>query len=148
MGPNLGGVGQATKARYIELETKNTNAGWGIVHLYREGEEPRHAELPTSEPPAASDATATDSDDAMSTILCIPAVPSYLTPSDFLGFVGEKWRGDVSHYRMVMTSKMNRYMVLMKFKDEWRASCWRKEFDGKAFDSLGVSGHCLRCNAR
>src|SRR5690606_13296759 len=29
LGPNLGGMGLATKARYVPLETKNTEAGWG-----------------------------------------------------------------------------------------------------------------------
>ena len=149
LGPNLGGAGQATKAQYVPLETKNTEAGWGIVHLYREGEEPdvpgSSAELltetetekgGTSASASTSAGTATNEDDGA--ILCIPAVPSYLSPSDFLGFIGEKWRGDVSHYRMVMTSRMNRYMVLMKFKDKWRAMDWRQEFDGKVFNSMVV----------
>jgi BRCA1-associated protein len=86
-----------------------------------------------------------DEDDG--TILCIPAVPSYLSPSDFLGFVGEKWRGDVCHYRMVMTSRMNRYMVLMKFQDKWKAAEWRKEFDGRGFNSMEV-GLILFCSFR
>ena len=147
LGPNLGGAGQATKAQYVPLETKNTDAGWGIVHLYREGEEPDVpgssaeplAETETDKGGASastSAGTAADEDDGA--ILCIPAVPSYLSPSDFLGFIGEKWRGDVSHYRMVMTSRMNRYMVLMKFKDKWRAMDWRQEFDGKVFNSMVV----------
>jgi BRCA1-associated protein len=62
-----------------------------------------------------------------------------MSPSDFLGFVGEKWRGYVSHYRMVLTDGMSRYMVLMKFRDGRRAREWRKEFDGKPFDSVEVS---------
>ncbi|KAH8897046.1 ubiquitin-domain-containing protein [Thozetella sp. PMI_491] len=140
LGPNLGGAGQATKARYVGFETRNTEAGWGIVHLYREGEEPQSTGAPvdpgtlSGEPSGSASGGLRDDE---GTILCIPAVPSYFTPSDFLGFVGEKWRGDVSHYRMVMTSETNRYMVLMKFKDKWRANDWRKEFDGKVFNSMG-----------
>ena len=71
--------------------------------------------------------------------MCIPAVPSYLTPSDFLGFVGEKTREEVSHFRMVMTGRMNRYLVLMKFRDGNTARRWRKEWDGKVFNSMEVS---------
>ncbi|KAK3333399.1 hypothetical protein B0T19DRAFT_368796, partial [Cercophora scortea] len=157
LGPNLGGMGQATKARYVPLETKNTEAGWGIVHLYREGNENGALALMAmqhgegvgegeegegdgdgGEGSGAAGARAAEvpggQDDG--TILCIPAVPGYLSPSDFLGFVGEKWRADVSHYRMVMTSRLNRYMVLMKFRDNKRAREWRKEFDGKAFNSM------------
>lgn len=139
LGPTFGGPGQSTKGRYIPLETKNTDVGWGIVHLYRESEGSSGAGDGLEEPArgeGAGSEEGNDGDDG--TILCIPAVPSYLSPSDFLGFVGEKWRGDVSHYRMVMTSRMNRYMVLMKFRDKWRAQDWRKEFDGKVFNSMEV----------
>jgi BRCA1-associated protein len=137
LGPTLGGAGQATKARYLPLETKNTEVGWGIVHLYREGDESyswnAQPSRPSGEEQGESSAGPGEDD---CTILCIPAIPSYLSPSDFLGFVGEKWRGDVSHYRMVMTSRMNRYMVLMKFRDNGRAKEWRREFDGKVFNSM------------
>ena len=147
LGPNLGGIGQATKGRYMQLETKNTEAGWGVVHLYRESDESNALRaLPESgagegEGGGANIASGSGSrsgneDDG--TILCIPAVPSYLSPSDFLGFIGEKWRGDVSHYRMVMTSRLSRYMVLMKFRNSKIAEQWRKEFDGKPFDSVEV----------
>ncbi|KAL1842916.1 hypothetical protein VTJ49DRAFT_3704 [Mycothermus thermophilus] len=139
LGPNLGGMGLATKARYVPLETKNTEAGWGIVHLYREGDEA--AGGPGADPkdtiPEGQDGNGSSSSSGEDgTILCILAVPSYMSPSDFLGFVGEKWRGHVSHYRMVMTSRMSRYMVLMKFRDAGRAKEWKKEFDGKPFDSV------------
>ena len=139
LGPTFGGPGQATKGRYVPLETKNTDVGWGIVHLYREsaGDSSSMTDYEVEEGEAQGAAeVGGDEDDG--TILCIPAVPSYLSPSDFLGFVGEKWRGDVSHYRMVMTERMNRYMVLMKFRDKWRAQDWRKEFDGKVFNSMEV----------
>jgi BRCA1-associated protein len=137
LGPTFGGPGQATKGRYVPLETKNTEVGWGIVHLYRESDgETLGLERKEGDGEGSGSAGSQDGDDG--TILCIPAVPSYLSPSDFLGFVGEKWRGDVGHYRMVMTSRMNRYMVLMKFRDAWRAREWRKEFDGKVFNSMEV----------
>lgn len=146
LGPNLGGMGLATKARYAPLETKNTEAGWGVVHLYREGEElgdrkgdqhgPAEGVIDEGNGKEVDTGVGDDED---GTILCIPAVPSYMSPSDFLGFVGERWRGYVSHYRMVMTSRMSRYMVLMKFRDSRSAKVWRKEFDGKPFDSIEVS---------
>ncbi|OAF56118.2 hypothetical protein VC83_07413 [Pseudogymnoascus destructans] len=70
------------------------------------------------------------------TMLCIPAVPSYMTASDFLGWVGEKTRELVSHFRMVMTGRMNRYMMLMKFRDGAEARKWRREWDGKVFNGM------------
>ncbi|CCC12625.1 hypothetical protein SMACR_07924 [Sordaria macrospora] len=141
LGPNLGGMGQATKGRFLPLETKNTEVGWGIVHLYREADESSalRAGLGAGSASGSSDAgtsngTVNSGDDG--TILCITAVPMYMSPSDFLGFIGEKWRDDVSHYRMIMTSKLNRYMVLMKFRDTQRAKDFRVQFDGRPFDSI------------
>lgn len=144
LGPNLGGMGQHTKARYVPLETKNTEVGWGIVHLYREADESSALRAGVSagsaasgSSDAASNGTVNSGDDG--TILCITAVPMYMSPSDFLGFIGEKWRDDVSHYRMIITSKLNRYMVLMKFRDPQRAKNFRVQFDGRPFDSIEVS---------
>ncbi|RQM07714.1 hypothetical protein DH86_00001729, partial [Scytalidium sp. 3C] len=58
------------------------------------------------------------------------------TANDFLGFVGEKTRQYVSHFRMVMTGRMNRYLVLMKFRDPKVAKRWRSEWDGKVFNTM------------
>lgn len=140
LGPSLPGIGQATKARYLPLETKNTEAGWGIVHLYREGDESETQPplMETRETAVGEGSSLGKERDEEGTILCIPAVPSYMSPNDFLGFVGERWRNSVSHYRMVMMSTMSRYMVLMKFRDPRQAREWRKEFDGKPFDSMEV----------
>jgi BRCA1-associated protein len=85
-----------------------------------------------------SDVDGVTRDEQDYTTLCIPAVPSYLTPSDFLGFVGEKTREQVSHFRMVMTGRMNRYLVLMKFRDGEAAKRWKTEWDGKVFNSMEV----------
>jgi BRCA1-associated protein len=120
--------------------TKCTELGWGIVHLYREGEET----------PGLNDATAHEdrdiTNDGLSgldtTVLCIPAVPSYMTASDFLGWVGEKTRDEVAHFRMVMTGRMNRYMMLMKFRDGAVARRWKKEWDGKVFNGMEVRPFC------
>ncbi|KAF3761296.1 zf-UBP-domain-containing protein, partial [Cryphonectria parasitica EP155] len=132
LGPNLGGPGTETKARFMPLECKNTEAGWGIVHLYREA----HGLEP------AADAAGEGLDGEDGTILCIPAVPSYLSPVGFLNFVGQRWLSDVAHYRMLMTSTLGTYMVLMKFRDRKAAEAWRNEFDGKAFGPLRDEAVC------
>jgi BRCA1-associated protein len=133
-------VGRVTKARYEGVEEKNTEVGWGIVHLYRDGEPhetsvAEDVEVYTADGEQGAEGEEKEED---YTTLCIPAVPSYLTPSDFLGFVGEKTREEVSHFRMVMTGRMNRYLVLMKFRDGGGAKKWRKEWDGKVFNSMEV----------
>ncbi|KAJ5836027.1 hypothetical protein N7447_002053 [Penicillium robsamsonii] len=70
------------------------------------------------------------------TTLCILAVPSYLSPPDFLGFIGQKTMDDVSHFRMIRTARANRYMVLMKFRSGRKAKEWQKEWNGHVFNSI------------
>lgn len=138
LGPAFGGAGTATKAEFLPLNTKNTEVGWGVVHFYRDGEET----------PALSSEQAHEEDEEIQAgkvadcdTLCIPAVPAYMSPGDFLGFVGERWRDDISHCRMIMTSRMNKYLVLIKFRESSRAKEWRREFDGKVFNTMEVSWH-------
>lgn len=127
--------------------SETQDLGWGVIRLYRDAEDTRGLYEP---PPSKSashgknrsslgveDAAFKDED---CTTLCILAVPSYLTPSDFLGFVGEKTREEVSHFRMVRTERGNRYMVLMKFRSGKRAREWRRDWNGKAFDGMEVRG--------
>ena len=145
-GPN----GLATKGRYEPSDIEDEELGWGIVRLYRDAEEtPGLYEnpLPTkSSKHGKSGGQKLCKDnhppfrDEDCTTLCILAVPSYLTPSDFLGFVGEKTREEVSHFRMIRTERSNRYMVLMKFRNGRKAREWRKEWNGKVFNSMEVSG--------
>lgn len=120
------------------LGTKNTELGWGIVHLYREGEETPELRDVSSQyvGPYNSGDLKGEMDNWDTTILCIPAVPSYMTASDFLGWVGEKTRDMVSHFRLIMTGRMNRYMMLMKFRDGRDARRWRAEWDGKVFNGM------------
>ena len=119
----------ASKARFICLGDKNTEFGYGVVHLYRD----EHETL------GLTDAEQTEGlDDEALTTVAILAVPSYMTPSDFVGFVGEGTRDAVSHIRMIRTGKANRYMVLMKFRDKDDARIFVKEFNGKVFNSMEV----------
>ncbi|KAL4919953.1 hypothetical protein BDW62DRAFT_28652 [Aspergillus aurantiobrunneus] len=70
------------------------------------------------------------------TTLCVLAVPSYMSASDLLGFVGEATIDDVSHFRMIRTARANRYMVLMKFRSGKKAREWQREWNGKVFNSM------------
>ncbi|KAK2627296.1 hypothetical protein QTJ16_003262 [Diplocarpon rosae] len=140
----VGSQGKVTKARFEPVKVcraKNTEVGWGVVHLYRDGDLATMGE----ELYEVEENGGGQEGEGDCTTLCIPAVPSYLTTNDFLGFVGEKTREEVSHFRMVMTGRMNRYLVLMKFRDAEAAKKWRKEWDGKVFNNdLWI---CLICGA-
>jgi len=127
--PNAGGL--ATKGNFVPSDPKDTEVGWGVVHLYRDGQET----------PGLYDdveGASKDFNEEDCTTLCILAVPSYMTPSDFLGFMGEQTREEVSHFRLIRTSRANKYMVLMKFREAKKAREWRKAWDGKAFNSMEV----------
>ncbi|KAA8906126.1 putative RING and UBP finger domain protein [Sphaerosporella brunnea] len=118
----------APKARFVPLETANTEFGYGVVHLYRDAHETPGANTPKAE-------IGDLDDDALKTV-AILAVPSYMSPSDFMGFVGEGTRDTVSHLRMVRTGKANRYMVLMRFRDKEGARQFVADFNGKVFNSM------------
>ncbi|KAH6648148.1 Zn-finger in ubiquitin-hydrolase [Truncatella angustata] len=134
VGPSMSDAGIATKARYVPFKTTNTELGWGIVHLYKEADETPGLDIAGHhDEPQNSQEQLREVD---CTTLCIPAVPSYLSASDFLGFIGDKWRDEISHYRMVMTGRMNRYLVLLKFRESKRAQQFRHEFDGKVFNHI------------
>ncbi|KAF2866935.1 hypothetical protein BDV95DRAFT_504017 [Massariosphaeria phaeospora] len=124
--------GLATKGKYIPSDPKDTELGWGVVHLYRDGQETPGLYDEAGSGEAAG--TSFNEDDCST--LCILAVPSYMTPSDLLGFVGEQTREDVSHFRLVKTSRANKYMVLMKFGEANKAREWRKQWNGKTFNSM------------
>lgn len=156
-GVRVGPGNLATKGRYDPLEPPQEELGWGVIRLYRDAEEtPGLYNAP--EPHISSkhgkhtlrklhEAEVPFRDEDCTT-LCILAVPSYLTPSDFLGFVGEKTRDEVSHFRMIRTDRGNRYMVLMKFRNGKKAREWRSMWDGKPFDGMEVSRVALAVTIR
>ncbi len=147
-GISVGPGGLATKGKYEPLDPRQEELGWGIVRLYRDSEEtPGLYDEPASHTISkhgrhtlkrVQDAEVSFRDEDCTT-LCILAVPSYLTPSDLLGFVGEKTRDEVSHFRMIRIERGNRYMVLMKFRNGKKAREWRRVWNGKPFDGMEVS---------
>ncbi|RAK82665.1 putative RING and UBP finger domain protein [Aspergillus fijiensis CBS 313.89] len=146
----LGGL--RTKGKYIPLDQSASESVWGIVHLYRDVHETPYlieddypAELKGSaaaarQPFDEGSSSRTSRQETMPdedcTTLCILAVPSYMSPSDLLGFVGETTMNDVSHFRMIRTARANRYMVLMKFRSGKKAKEWQKDWNGKVFNSM------------
>ncbi|KAF7133611.1 hypothetical protein CNMCM5793_004740 [Aspergillus hiratsukae] len=151
----LGGL--RTKGRYIPLDQQTSESIWGIVHLYRDAEETpflveedyplelKGSAAAARQPydqlggrqnaPARGHSPSLRQDEDCTT-LCILAVPSYMSPSDFLGFVGEATMDEVSHFRMIRTARANRYMVLMKFRNGKKAREWQREWNGKVFNSM------------
>ncbi|KAI1938682.1 hypothetical protein LOZ66_003485 [Ophidiomyces ophidiicola] len=153
--------GLATKGRYVSLDQKASASLWGIVHLFREGDptpglsrndddDPyflkgssvaRNTKSSAFKNPRYSEKGADGKGPGLPlspedcTTLCILAVPSYMYPSDFIGWVGQETQNEVSHFRMIRTERRNRYMVLMKFRNGRKAVEWQKEWTGKVFNS-------------
>jgi BRCA1-associated protein len=134
--------GLSTKGKFIPSDLKDTEVGWGVVHLYRDGQETPGLydddddDVVVVGVSSNEGVAGTEFKEHDCTTLCILAVPSYMTPSDFLGFVGEQTREDVSHFKLIRTSRANKYMVLMRFREAKRAREWRKEWNGKTFNSM------------
>lgn len=134
--PTAPGATLPLTARYTPTNPKTTQFGWGTVHLYRDEDEIPEIGIPGQESKIDEDAAFLDTD---CTTLCILAVPSYMTPSDLLGWVGEETRDLVSHFRLVRSDRSNRFMVLLKFRVGDAAKKWQRDWNGKLFNSMEVS---------
>lgn len=129
-----GGGGLHTKAVYLPSDPKTTEVGWGVVHLYRDAEESALLEKTATvrKQDVGRDVDFKEDD---CTTLCILAVPSWMMPSDLLGFVGDEAREDVTHFRLIRTGRANKYLVLMKFRSAKKAKDWQKLYNGRLFSS-------------
>ena len=130
-----GANGLHTKAVYVPSEPKTTEVGWGVVRLYRDTEESPilSGDAAASAGKQATDATNFDSEQC--TTLAILAVPSWMMPSDLLGFVGDQAREDVSHFRLIRTERTNKYMALLKFRSAKKAREWQALWNGRLFSA-------------
>jgi BRCA1-associated protein len=100
------------------FEPNHTDTSHGSLHLYRNlDQETNHK---TSE---------------NGNIICVLAVPLYMTPQDFLKLMGAQ-RNDLIQVRIFKDAIPNRFMILMKFKDNESASLFYDDFNGKPFNSF------------
>lgn len=128
------------RGRYIPSEPRTASQhGCGVVHLYRDVEQSSDLKAEPAISISGHDAASEDAYvDNERTTLCVLAVPSHMTPSDLLGWFGSDTLELVSHFRLVKTSRSDRYMVLLKFKDSQAAMSWQKQWNGKLFNSTEV----------
>ena len=137
-----GGAGLQTKAVFVPGPPRTTEVGWGVVHLYRDSEESavlgdaRRREGGGGHGHGHTHEHGDDWDASNCTTLCVLAVPSWMMPSDLLGFVGDAARAAVSHFRLVRTAgRANKYMVLMKFRSARAARDWHAAYNGRLFSA-------------
>ncbi|KAG7443605.1 zf-UBP-domain-containing protein [Guyanagaster necrorhizus] len=110
-----------------QLVTGSTNLSEGIVHVFREStKQPDEQDTPTFTN------TNADTDEIMLGVL---AVPSWMTPSDFLAFVAPAAES-ISHLRMIRDSAPNRSIVIIKFLKREDATEFIEAYNGKPFNSM------------
>lgn len=120
-----------------ELKGSSAAAARQSVAEYGLGGEDNSSSSSSKLRPRGAGGTTSQPDEECTT-LCVLAVPSYMSASDLLGFVGEATMDDVSHFRMIRTARANRYMVLMKFRSGKKAREWQRVWNGKVFNSMEV----------
>ncbi|KAF9005979.1 BRCA1-associated protein [Cyathus striatus] len=125
------GPAEATFVPLIHSKIGSTNLPEGVVHVFRDS-----ASKPTQEELSANASVAsiepTDRDELMLGVL---AVPSWMTPSDFLAFVAPAAEG-IKHLRIIRDFAPNRSIAVIKFRNPSDASQFAEEYNGKPFNSL------------
>ncbi|TFK74931.1 BRCA1-associated protein [Pluteus cervinus] len=108
----------------------STNLPEGVIHIYRDPQD-----RPSTCPETALANVSETPDTADSVILAILAVPSWMTPSDFLTFVAPAAEG-ISHLRIIRDSAPNRSIAVIKFRNPAEASEFAEAYNGKPFNSM------------
>ncbi|KAF8517974.1 BRCA1-associated protein 2-domain-containing protein [Hysterangium stoloniferum] len=122
--------GPAT-ARFLEksMQTGTAELPEGVVHVYRSDTYVEVGEAGDTQPSVSTK----ESGDG--TILAVLAVPSHMTPSDFLTFVAPAAES-MAHLRMIRDSLPNRSMVVIKFRTTEDARDFAAEYNGKEFNAM------------
>ncbi len=159
-GPRLNwysGPAVATFVPQSHTKSGTTNLPNGVVHVFRDVEQQKLAE--TNEGTSATDVSRImlENADIDGYIVGVLAVPSWMTPSDFLAFVAPA-QEDMAHLRMIRfvscikcchsfsqvrsshrDTAPNRSIALIKFRKVESALEFAEAYNGKTFNSMNVS---------
>lgn len=123
-------LGQIELHAVDNQSTVDVQLGYGVLHLYRDW---HHTDLPDTR--IAQDESLNkeqDQQDDTDRVICILAVPSYMSNEDFMQFLGAT-QDDIVQYRFIRDFSPNKYTVLLKFRDRRSAfMCYRK-YNGRRF---------------
>ncbi|EGN96579.1 hypothetical protein SERLA73DRAFT_93073 [Serpula lacrymans var. lacrymans S7.3] len=132
------GRGPATAQFTPHARTKSgsTNLPEGTVHVFRDctrRDDGKAATSYSSAPIATPVKSLSESENGV--VLAVLAVPSWMTPSDFLGFVAPAAEG-MAHLRIIRDSVPNRSLVIMNFRQAQEATEFIEAYNGKLFNSM------------
>ncbi|KAF8498653.1 hypothetical protein F5888DRAFT_193739 [Russula emetica] len=125
----------ATFVPQSHTKSGTTNLPNGVVHVFRDVEQQKLAE--TNEGTSMPDVSRVmlENADSDGYMLGVLAVPSWMTPSDFLAFVAPAQEG-MAHLRMIRDTAPNRSIALIKFRKVESALEFAEAYNGKAFNSM------------
>ncbi|KAI8910360.1 hypothetical protein EDD86DRAFT_205195, partial [Gorgonomyces haynaldii] len=113
---------------HFEPTTSETT---GVVHLYRHSKEDVDFDISQLK----TEDIQTPNLSKLGTVVCVLGVPHWTTPQDFLKLMGPH-RLEQTHMALVHDQVANRYMILIKFKNEDVAWQFYKDFNGRPFNSF------------
>ncbi|KAF5373345.1 hypothetical protein D9615_007463 [Tricholomella constricta] len=123
------GTVEASFIPQTRTKSGSTNLPEGTVHVFRDSaSKPSQEELES----IASTSTTDNSDGVMLGVL---AVPSWMTPSDFLTFVAPAAEG-MAHLRLIRDSQPNRSIAVIRFLNPADAAEFVEAYNGKPFNSM------------
>ncbi|KAI0741537.1 zf-UBP-domain-containing protein [Daedaleopsis nitida] len=143
--------GEPATATFVPHSSPHTKTGSsvlpeGVVHIFRDyptgsGEPSKNPSTNASTAgnapahPAETDGPSDANVESDDVTLAVLAVPSWMTPSDFLTFVAPAADG-IAHLRMIRDSAPNRSIVVMKFREPANAAEFTEVYNGKQFNSM------------
>lgn len=107
----------------------------GVIHVFKNSPTQRK---PPNTDTAADPAVQPPPPMPNSTLLCILAVPSYLTTSEFIRFVSG-FNKSIRYMKLLRDNSPTKYMVLAKFDSQQITDDFYFAYNGKRFNLLEVS---------
>ncbi|PPQ62858.1 hypothetical protein CVT24_006256 [Panaeolus cyanescens] len=127
------GHAEATFVPHTHTKSGTTNLPEGTVHIFRDGSSrPSMKEL-ESQVAGLSLGDTLESEDGI--MLAVLAVPSWMTPSNFLEFIAPA-EGGISHLRIIRDFAPNRSIAVIKFPNPADAAEFAEAYNGKPFNSM------------
>ncbi|KAG5647905.1 hypothetical protein DXG03_007829 [Asterophora parasitica] len=124
------GTVEASFIPHTRTKSGSTNLPEGTVHVFRDS-----ASKPSQEELESVVASTSTVDNADGVMLGVLAVPSWMTPSDFLAFVAPAAEG-MAHLRLIRDSLPNRSIAVIKFFNPADAAEFVEAYNGKTFNSM------------